>query len=61
MQDSVRLHEELLEESRKIGGDGPASKFLEQALEYSRGHCATVEEHGRFPHRDVILGRSAPS
>ena len=58
LQDSVRLHEDLVQESRNSIGEGPATAFLASALEYCRGHCKTVEQNGRFPHRDAILGRT---
>ncbi len=58
MQDCVRLHEVLLSETRETIGEGPATSFLEVALQMSVGHCKTVEENGRFPHRDAIFGSS---
>lgn len=37
-------------------------KFFELALDYARRHRRVVEQFGRFPHRNAILGRtSTPS
>ena len=58
LQDSVRLHEELLRETQDTVGDGPTATFLASAIQYCKGHFKTIQQHGRFPHRDGILGRS---
>ncbi|KAK9838414.1 hypothetical protein WJX84_011528 [Apatococcus fuscideae] len=57
-KESVRLHQGLFKENQNLAGDGPATKFLGTAAQFCIGHCKTVEENGRFPHRDAILGRS---
>ena len=34
-------------------------KFVENGLDYARRHADIIERFGRFPHRNVILGRTS--
>ena len=47
--ESVRLHQALFDET----GD----KDIEDRLNYALRHAEVIERFGRFPHRNVILGR----
>jgi uncharacterized protein (DUF924 family) len=47
--ESVRLHQKLFDET----GD----KDIEDRLKYAHSHAEVIERFGRFPHRNVILGR----
>lgn len=50
----VALFEQLLEESPK-GIHQAISSFKQ----YAEAHCEVIEQFGRFPHRNAILGRSS--
>lgn len=47
--ESVRLHQTLFDET----GD----EDIEDRLKYAHRHADVIERFGRFPHRNVILGR----
>ena len=47
--ESVRLHQTLFDET----GD----KDIKDRLKYAHSHAEVIERFGRFPHRNVILGR----
>jgi uncharacterized protein (DUF924 family) len=49
---SVELYAELVE-----GLSGPEQGFARRSLESARYHRELVHTHGRFPHRNAILGR----
>ena len=51
---SVQLNDTLLQQA-------PQSyhSFLANALDYARRHCSIIERFGRFPHRNVALGRES--
>jgi len=48
-REAVRLFQALFDET----GD----KDVEDFLQYARRHADVIEQFGRFPHRNVILGR----
>jgi uncharacterized protein (DUF924 family) len=51
---SVVAFEQLLQES------APAERaFFEGTLDYAHKHLDVIEQFGRFPHRNVILGRES--
>ena len=53
-QSSVVAFEQLLQES------APAQReFFEGTLDYAHKHLDVIEQFGRFPHRNVILGRES--
>jgi uncharacterized protein (DUF924 family) len=47
--EAIRLHQALFDET----GD----KDVEDGLKYALRHAEVIERFGRFPHRNVILGR----
>ena len=54
-QMSVDFYTKLVEESKvKNPGNTP---YYEYTLKYAQEHYDTIEEFGRFPHRDAILKR----
>lgn len=52
---SVELFRTLYEETR----DQDERSFITEALEYAVRHRDIIEEFGRFPHRNEILGRES--
>lgn len=48
-REAVRLHRALFDETR--------DKDIESQLKYAIRHAEVIERFGRFPHRNVILGR----
>lgn len=51
---SIRKFEDLFENS-----EGDLRTFAEQNLQYAIDHFKIIEEYGRFPHRNEILGRKS--
>lgn len=55
-RECVAQFETLLDAAQKANEEA-AVKFLTQTLGYAKLHRDIVEEYGRFPHRNAILGR----
>lgn len=52
----VKLFQELAEKTK---GQGEAGTMMGSALDYMRQHRDIIATFGRFPHRNVILGRQS--
>lgn len=50
-REAVRLYQILFDETRE--------KDIESGLKYAIRHAEVIEKFGRFPHRNVILGRES--
>jgi uncharacterized protein (DUF924 family) len=48
-----------LELFQGLADDFPHSGIAAGCLKYAQSHCADIEEFGRFPHRNDILGRTS--
>lgn len=55
-QESVRLFELLVEQSKNTCPQN--TSYFEYNLKYAKEHYQSIKEHGRFPSRDKVLGRS---
>lgn len=53
-QRSVRLFDAL-----RTQAEGEVAKSLAVAADYAHKHLAVIEQFGRFPHRNAILGRTS--
>ena len=57
-QECVRLFEELAADCGALGEAGaPLRAMAEQNIKYAIWHRDVVQQWGRFPHRNAILGR----
>ena len=52
---SIRYFEALVNSS----SDNEMSKTLELTLDFAKRHKAVIDEFGRYPHRNTILGRES--
>lgn len=55
---SVIAFEDLAAQAQETG-DAQVGSFLAGTLDYARRHQAVIEQFGRFPHRNRVLGRSS--
>ena len=55
---SVIAFEDLAHQAQELG-DAQVSSFLAGTLDYAQRHQAVIEQFGRFPHRNSVLGRSS--
>ncbi len=59
---SVLAFEDLLAQAEQLGSaqeQQSVQQFLSGTLDYARRHQEVIEQFGRFPHRNSVLGRSS--
>lgn len=54
---SLRVYEDIVETSRTKCPQNTA--FFESTLNYADKHLKVIEQFGRFPHRNILLGRES--
>lgn len=60
-QECVKLYEGLLtevEERRDSESSEALQKAVAQSITYAQLHKKVIDNYGRFPHRNTVLGRS---
>ncbi|MEJ7600540.1 MAG: DUF924 family protein [Kofleriaceae bacterium] len=57
--EGVAAYASLLEDARRGGADEETIKRMTTGLDFAKQHAAIIERFGRFPHRNVALGRSS--
>ncbi len=59
--EDVELQRQCVSKFERLRDDAPPElrKFAESGLDYARRHADIIERFGRFPHRNVILGRTS--
>ena len=55
--EGVAAYATLLEETRRSGADQDTINGMITGLDFAKQHAAIIERFGRFPHRNVALGR----
>ena len=48
----------MIEGCRDVEGADEVKNHLQQTLRYAESHLKIIEDWGRFPHRNQVLGRS---
>lgn len=48
----------MLDEARRLGDAVELQKYLQTQLQFAEVHMKVVEQWGRFPHRNALLGRA---
>ena len=49
---------EMLDEAKSLDDADDLQNYLQAQLQYAEAHLKVVEQWGRFPHRNAILGRT---
>ena len=57
LQLGIQRFGELLKEAKQLAGSEELQDALQQNINYGEAHRKVVEQWGRFPHRNKILGR----
>ena len=57
LQLGIKRFEDLLEEAKGIPGSEALQTCLQGNVSYGEAHRQVIEQWGRFPHRNKILGR----
>ena len=53
----VSLAKQMLEESKAMQDANKLQEHLQRILQFAEAHAKVINEWGRFPHRNQILGR----
>ena len=54
---AAQLYDEEAAKMKDVEGGEEMSKFFSMSGGYSERHKVIIEKYGRFPHRNLILGR----
>ncbi len=57
LQECVSLFQEFLDDVKLLGSE-QATEMVTSSLDYAKAHLAVIQQWGRFPHRNVALGRA---
>ena len=57
MQRCVSLFQEFLDDVRPLGAN-EATQMVSKSVDYAKAHLVVIQKWGRFPHRNVALGRA---
>ncbi len=59
--EDIEIQRKCVEAFVRLRKDAPndLEEFADNVLDYAKKHAAIIERFGRFPHRNVILGRSS--
>lgn len=48
----------MLDEARTLRDADELQNYLESQLQFAHAHMEVIQQWGRFPHRNVLLGRA---
>lgn len=57
-QKCVSLVKQMMADCEELEGADQVKKYLQQSLSYAQAHLKVIQDWGRFPHRNQLLGRS---
>jgi uncharacterized protein (DUF924 family) len=57
--EDVTVQRESVSAFEELASDAAGDQVLASALDYAKRHAVVVERFGRFPHRNVVLGRTS--
>lgn len=58
LQKCVSLVKQMMADCEELEGADQVKKYLQQSLSYAQAHLKVIQDWGRFPHRNQLLGRS---
>lgn len=58
LQMCVSLVEKMIAGCEHLEGADQVKEYLRQSLSYAQSHLQVIQDWGRFPHRNHVLGRS---
>jgi uncharacterized protein (DUF924 family) len=59
--EDMEMQRESLASFTKLRGEAPAElvSYVDNSIKFARMHADVIEQFGRFPHRNAILGRTS--
>ena len=53
----MKFIQHMVDESKSLADAHDVQQFLQSALKYCQAHHKVIEQWGRYPHRNQVLGR----